>query len=209
MQAVPVAELNEGRRTAELVLEGGLGLLRQVERQLIGLRVHRGELRHHPVVELGIGEFVGQEIADGLGVVDLRVLDRKFAFAIASRSFAAVIWLSICVSSAGPDSPATSTHPDAADSRPLWPPCCGFAEEPGNTPRDAGEDVADEATLSPPKLALHAGVPPKPETPTEKLGTGAPVPQHVVITAAPLAMSAAACNAIAAISQSFMKATFE
>ena len=61
LQAVPVRELDERRRrVAALEAERALGLLRGVERDLVGLEVHARELPEHPAVELLVGVLVAQ-----------------------------------------------------------------------------------------------------------------------------------------------------
>jgi hypothetical protein len=76
--AVPISKLDERILAAELVLVSVLSLKRQRERQLIRLRVHRGELGDHPVVKLGIRKLVREEIAYLLSVGDLRILNVEF-----------------------------------------------------------------------------------------------------------------------------------
>ena len=74
-QAVPIADLNEaGRVVAELVAVAALGALREIVRKLVRLIVGRGDLRHHPRVQLRVGVLGAQRIFDLLSVVDLQLL---------------------------------------------------------------------------------------------------------------------------------------
>ena len=73
---VPVAEADEVQVVElgphQLVGEGGLGLLGDVERQLVRLVVGLGQLAPQPRVELVVGELAVQERVDRLGVLDRR-----------------------------------------------------------------------------------------------------------------------------------------
>ncbi len=50
---------------------GPLGPLGQVVGQLVGLEVDRRHLRHHPVVQLLVGELLAQECFHFLSLFDL------------------------------------------------------------------------------------------------------------------------------------------
>ena len=79
LEAVPVRELDERRRRiAALEAEGALGLLRGVERDLVGLEVDTRELADHPAVQLLVGVLVAQIGLHLLRVLHLQVVAAQF-----------------------------------------------------------------------------------------------------------------------------------
>ena len=81
LQAVPVAELDEGGvRQRQLVAVGALGLLREVVGQLVALEVERRQLPDHPLVELDVGELLLHELAHRARVLDLALVVLEVAF---------------------------------------------------------------------------------------------------------------------------------
>jgi hypothetical protein len=74
-QAVPVAKLNEAAvRDTKLILVAALGLLAQLESELVTLEVGVRELPHHPVVEVSVREPVLIKIQLLLEPIDLRLV---------------------------------------------------------------------------------------------------------------------------------------
>ena len=71
-------------------------------------------------------------------------------------------------------------------------------------------EAVELPTFSPPYLTVATGVPPKPATPNSNDGSRCAVPEVMSrMMATPLAISAAPCSEIAAISQGLMKSTVE